>query len=161
FAGFELDEDRFELRYRNERIGAQPKVLRLLFHLIAHRHRVVPSEELLRVLWPDQKVTLASVRRAVRGARRALEGGADPSEIIRAVTGMGSQFVAPVSERDLSPAPMPVPVPVPVPVPAPAPDEPRRERATTERPRAPMDSSAPALLDDVFVGREAELTLLE
>lgn len=93
---FELDDVRLELRRGGERVAVQPKVARLLAHLAKERARTVPSEELLRVVWPDEKVTVASVKRAIRGARIALgdTGGAQSS--IRTVRGCGYQLVVPI-----------------------------------------------------------------
>lgn len=47
FDGLELDAARFELRRGELCLPVQPKVLRLLFYLVAHRERVVSGDELL------------------------------------------------------------------------------------------------------------------
>ncbi|HEY6559655.1 MAG TPA: winged helix-turn-helix domain-containing protein [Polyangiaceae bacterium] len=105
FKDFELDALRFELRCAGQRVSVQPKVLRLLFHLVAQRERSVSSQELLEVLWPDERVTTASVRRAVAGARRALgETGASESNI-RTVRDHGYQFMPTVREIHTSDVP--------------------------------------------------------
>jgi tetratricopeptide (TPR) repeat protein len=77
----------------------QPKVLRLLFHLVANRDRSVSTQELLETLWPGEAVTAASVKRAVAGARRALGGSDEAESIVRTVRGHGYRFAADVHAR--------------------------------------------------------------
>src|SRR5262245_765850 len=69
FGEFELDSDLVELRLGERLVTVQPKVFRLLLHLVAHRDRVVSTEELLSVLWPGETVTEWSIRRAITAAR--------------------------------------------------------------------------------------------
>jgi DNA-binding winged helix-turn-helix (wHTH) protein len=40
FSEYEIDENRFELRYRGEKVPVQPKALELLRLLVANRERV-------------------------------------------------------------------------------------------------------------------------
>jgi predicted ATPase len=96
FGPFELDEARFELRRDGERLSVQPKVLKLLLHLVLQRERVVSADELLRVLWPKETVSAASIKRAVAGARKAL--GEDGPSALRTVRGLGYQFVLAVEQ---------------------------------------------------------------
>jgi DNA-binding winged helix-turn-helix (wHTH) protein/tetratricopeptide (TPR) repeat protein len=99
FGDFELDEARFELRRAGQRVHLQPKVLKLLLYLVAHRNRTLPTTELLLTLWPGEHVGNASIKRAVRAARVALgESGAGPSAI-RSVRGHGYEFALPVREQ--------------------------------------------------------------
>jgi eukaryotic-like serine/threonine-protein kinase len=100
FRDFELDEARFELRQAGQRVSVQPKVLKLLLHLVAHSDRSVSVRELLLELWTGESVGIASVKRAVRGARAAL--GESGASAIRNVRGHGYRFVLPV--RELNPA---------------------------------------------------------
>jgi eukaryotic-like serine/threonine-protein kinase len=93
FDEFELDTLRFELRRAGAAIRVQPKVLRLLFHLVANRDRSVSTRELLETLWPGEAVTVASVKRAIAGARRALGELAESASSIRTVRGHGYRFV--------------------------------------------------------------------
>jgi DNA-binding winged helix-turn-helix (wHTH) protein len=104
---FVLDEIRLELRRGGERIAVQPKVVRLLVHLARERNRTVSSEELLRVVWPDEKVTVASVKRAIRGARLALGDNGDAQSSIRTVRGCGYQLVLPIELESSAEAPAP------------------------------------------------------
>jgi DNA-binding winged helix-turn-helix (wHTH) protein len=104
---FVLDDLRLELRRGGERIAVQPKVIRLLVHLARERDRTVSSEELLRVVWPDEKVTVASVKRAIRGARLALGDDGDAQSSIRTVRGCGYQLVLPIEFQSSAEGPAP------------------------------------------------------
>ncbi|MGH0030853.1 MAG: ATP-binding protein [Myxococcota bacterium] len=95
FGAFELDVPRLELRHAGRRVPLQPKALDLLIHLVRHRDRVVPKDELLDVLWPDVVVTEASLSKAVYAARRAL-GSDEEASAIRTLRGRGFRFAAPV-----------------------------------------------------------------
>jgi len=112
FQDFELDERRFELRRAGRRVPVQPKVLKLLLHLVAHRDRSVPARELLLTLWPGERVGAASIKRAVRGARAALGESGRGASGIRSARGHGYQFVLPVRELrppEAGPASVPAP----------------------------------------------------
>src|ERR1043165_2083307 len=52
FHDFELAESSFELRRGGRPVRIQPKALKLLLHLVTHRHRAVTARELLASLWP-------------------------------------------------------------------------------------------------------------
>jgi DNA-binding winged helix-turn-helix (wHTH) protein len=99
FGEFELDEARFELRRRGVAVAVQPKVLRMLLHLVAQRERAVGNSELFAVLWPGEHVGVASIKRAIIGARRALGEAGDSQLSIRTVRGFGYQFVGAVVRR--------------------------------------------------------------
>lgn len=96
FAEFELEGQRFELRKHGQRVPIQPKELRLLLYLVAHRGRVVSKAELLQALWPRETVCDDSIKRAVRGVRRALGDDGAKQSRIRTVRGYGYEFVPPV-----------------------------------------------------------------
>jgi DNA-binding winged helix-turn-helix (wHTH) protein/tetratricopeptide (TPR) repeat protein len=135
-----LDRERFELRRGRERIPVQPKVLQLLFHLVDQRQRMVPNAELLRVLWPDECVTNASIKRAIRGARKALGDDGDSQSSIRTMRGRGYQLVMPVSAYD----------------------PPRANVLSTPQPSAASASTGPSVSTvDTFVGRRGALGLLD
>lgn len=98
FGEFELDAARFELRQHGACVDIQPKVLRLLLHLVEQRTRAVGTDELLRVLWPDTRVSTGSIKRAVLGARQALGERGEDQTYIRTVRGFGYQFVGELQE---------------------------------------------------------------
>jgi DNA-binding winged helix-turn-helix (wHTH) protein/tetratricopeptide (TPR) repeat protein len=92
FGAFVLDDGRFELRHQGDPVKLEPKVFDVLRFLVQHRERVVPREELLGTLWPDEHVVDAVVTRCVYEIRRVLgrdRGGAKPIETVR---GRGYRF---------------------------------------------------------------------
>lgn len=97
FGDYELDEARFELRHGGAKVSIQPKALRLLLYLVRHRERVATSDELLGVLWRGETVGRGSLKRAVRGVRRALGDSGESQASIRTVRGLGYQFVLPLT----------------------------------------------------------------
>ena len=101
FGEFELNTGRFELKRGGACLDVQPKVLRLLQHLVEQRIRAVGTEELFRVLWPDARVGPASIKRAVLGARHALGERGEEHSRIRTVRGFGYQFVGEVTFEEL------------------------------------------------------------
>lgn len=72
FGDFQLDPQTVELLRAGERVSVQPKVFKLLLHLVQHRDRSIADKELLTVLWPDEHVSTASITSAVRNLRRVL-----------------------------------------------------------------------------------------
>jgi predicted ATPase/DNA-binding winged helix-turn-helix (wHTH) protein len=109
FADFELDASMFELRRSGRRVRVEPKVLDLLLCLLRARDRLVSRQELIETLWPDVKVSEASVWRAVLEARRAL--GDDLQQTIVTVRGRGFRFAVPVVEKAASALPSPSTLP--------------------------------------------------
>jgi len=98
FGPFVLDPERFELRREGAPVEAQPKAFDLILYLVRHRDRVVPREELLRELWRDTAVTEASLAKAVRIARRALDDDAREPRRIQTLRRRGLRFIEPVVE---------------------------------------------------------------
>ncbi len=97
FGSWELDEEAGELRHEGQRLPIQPKPLALLTLLIQERHRIVPNDELLDRLWPDEVVTPNSLTRAVSVARSAI-GDRGPSGHIRSYKRRGYRFHGEVVE---------------------------------------------------------------
>ena len=56
FGDYVLDTQRYELRHAGEPIKLRRKVFQVFAYLLAHHERVVPKQELLEHLWPDQFV---------------------------------------------------------------------------------------------------------
>ncbi len=96
FGDYELDEDRYLLRVRGERLAMRPKVFDLLVQLIRHRERVVLRDELVLALWGTTAVGPGSLSGLVNELRQVLgEAGQEPSlSSIRTVHARGYQFVA-------------------------------------------------------------------
>ena len=91
-----LEPDTLELIDGDRVDVLRPLPAALLFHLLRHRHRIVPKEELHRVLWPDTSVSDAALASAVRDLRRILRDDGENQEIVRTFRGRGYRLVAPV-----------------------------------------------------------------
>ena len=98
FGDFRLDPGRFELNLRGLSVPVEPQVLALLIHLIRHRDRMVPKDELAEVVWPGRAVSDASIASRVRSARKALGDDGEAQTMIRTVHGRGFRFVAAVED---------------------------------------------------------------
>lgn len=123
-----LDPDTLELTDGDRVEVLRPLPAALLFYLLRHRHRIVPKEELHRVLWPDTSVSDAALASAIRDLRRILDDDGETQEIVRTFRGRGYRFVAPV------------------------------DFATSGPPAAPPRGEAPPpMCAHEFVGREREL----
>lgn len=104
FLGFELDEERFELRRDGGSLKLEPRVLDTLVYLIHHRDRVVPKDELIEKVWGVKAVSESALHHSIRKAREALAEGTD-QEVIRTVHGRGFRFVAPLEAAPAAPPP--------------------------------------------------------
>lgn len=106
FAGFELDEQRAELRGPDgHTIRLRPKNLDLLLVLANNSGRVVDKQELMAAVWPNTHVADDSLFQCIRELRVAL--GDDQRQLIRVISGRGYLLEAEVSgdAARLSPAP--------------------------------------------------------
>jgi len=97
FDTFELDTRTLELRDSGELVAIQRKVFDVLLYLVEHRDRVVWKDELLREIWPNEKVVESAVHRAASLLRRTLKQ-TDRSTPIETIYGRGYRFRASVSE---------------------------------------------------------------
>jgi pimeloyl-ACP methyl ester carboxylesterase/DNA-binding winged helix-turn-helix (wHTH) protein len=112
FSDCELDLDRFELRRAGRLRPVEPQVFDLLAVLIRERHRVVPKEELLDIVWGNRFVSESALTSRIKAARQAIGDDGRSQRLIRTAHGRGYQFAAPVDEAaqpdpvaSLSPAP--------------------------------------------------------
>jgi DNA-binding winged helix-turn-helix (wHTH) protein len=98
FGDYILDTQRQELQRANEPIKLRHKVFQVLVYLLAHPERVVPKQELLEHLWPDQFVGDEALKSCIKTLRQALgERGRTP-RFIHTVHGQGYRLVAAVEE---------------------------------------------------------------
>jgi DNA-binding winged helix-turn-helix (wHTH) protein len=95
FGHREVDITGREVRVDGQPRPIEPRPFDLLVYLIRQRHRVVPREELLAQVWPQEVVSLGALARAVMKARQALDDAGDPA-LIRTVPRVGYRFVAPL-----------------------------------------------------------------
>jgi DNA-binding winged helix-turn-helix (wHTH) protein/tetratricopeptide (TPR) repeat protein len=113
FAGFELDQQRAELRGPDgQPIKLRPKTLGILILLTANTKRVVSKQELMDAVWPNIHVGDDSLFQCIRELRTAL--GDDQRQLIKLVSGRGYLFTAEVStEPETTGAQAPLPVAAP------------------------------------------------
>ncbi|MGE0639930.1 MAG: winged helix-turn-helix domain-containing protein [Thermoanaerobaculia bacterium] len=92
FGEYELTPASYELTRSGTPLHVEPRVFEVLAFLVANRDRVVPKEELLDKLWPDQFVSESALTRTIRDARRALGDTGSKGGWIRTVHGRGFRF---------------------------------------------------------------------
>jgi DNA-binding winged helix-turn-helix (wHTH) protein/tetratricopeptide (TPR) repeat protein len=91
FAGFELDQQRAELRRPDGcQIKLRPKTLEMLQLFAANTGRVLSKQELMEAVWPNIHVAEDSLFQCIREVRSAL--GDDRRQMIRVVSGRGYVF---------------------------------------------------------------------
>jgi pimeloyl-ACP methyl ester carboxylesterase len=98
FAGAVIDTGTFELRAGERVVDLEPQVFDVLAHLIAHRDRVVPKEELLDSIWGNRFVSESALTTRIKQARQAVGDDGQAQRVIRTVHGRGYRFVAAVEE---------------------------------------------------------------
>ena len=104
FGDYILDTQRQELHHAGEPVKLRRKVFQVLVYLLAHRERVVPKQELLEHLWPDQFVGDEALRSCMKALRHALEERGRTPRFLRTLHGQGYRFVAAVAAREPRPA---------------------------------------------------------
>src|SRR6266446_1246168 len=80
FGNYVLDTQRYELDHAGEPLKLRRKVFQVLTYLLAHCERVVPKQELLEHVWPDQFVGDEALKSCIKILRQALgERGRTPA----------------------------------------------------------------------------------
>lgn len=100
FGKFCLDTARQELRHGADPVETEPMALALLQHLIEHRERLVPKDELFQVLWQDRAVSDSALSTCIKSARRAVGDTGAQQATIRTVHGKGLRWVAALDQAD-------------------------------------------------------------
>jgi predicted ATPase/DNA-binding winged helix-turn-helix (wHTH) protein len=95
-----LDDDQRTLAGPDGPVHVEPQVFAVLRHLLLHRDRVVPKEELLDQVWGDRFVSESALTSRIKAARRAVGDDGASQRVIRTVHGHGYQFVADVRATD-------------------------------------------------------------
>jgi len=104
FDDYVLDTQRHELHHAGEPIKLRRKVFQVLVYLLAHCDRVVPKQEFLEHLWPDQFVGEETLTSCIKTLRKALgERGRTP-RFLRTLHGQGYRFVGAVEVWEHIPA---------------------------------------------------------
>jgi DNA-binding winged helix-turn-helix (wHTH) protein len=99
FDTYELDLQRYELRYAGKLVKLEPQVFNVLANLVQHRDRVITKQELLDRLWPGRFVTEETLTSRLMAARKAIGDRGRGQRLIQTLHGRGYRFVAPVEER--------------------------------------------------------------
>ena len=94
FGQYELDTARRWLSHGGQQVHVEPQVADLLCHLVEHRDRVVPKEELAVTVGRGRTVSEAALATWLRTARLAIGDSATRQQFIRTVRRRGYQFVA-------------------------------------------------------------------
>jgi DNA-binding winged helix-turn-helix (wHTH) protein/tetratricopeptide (TPR) repeat protein len=111
FAGFELNQQRAELRGPDgETIRLRPKPFAMLHVLAANAGRIVSKQELMEAVWPNVYVGEDSLFQCIREIRTAL--GDDERRLIKMVSGRGYLFEAEVTSGPAGLAASTEPAPV-------------------------------------------------
>lgn len=96
FAGFQLDQQRGELRGPDgEVIKLRPKTFDMLQLFVANPGRTISKSELMKAVWPDVNVGEDSLFQCIREIRTAL--GDEQRQLIKLVSGRGYLFDAVVT----------------------------------------------------------------
>ena len=104
FSGFELDQERAELRAPDgQTIRLRPKTLEILRLLAKNAGRVLSKQQLMEAAWPNVHVGEDSLFQCIREIRAAL--GDDKRQVVRVISGRGYLFQAGVTEVAVPAAP--------------------------------------------------------
>ncbi len=90
-----LDLSNLRLTVSGEVRLLEPKSFRLLQFLIENRHRVVPKDEILGVVWEGVAVSDNALTRAVAQVRKALDDDPKQPRYIETVPTVGYRFSRP------------------------------------------------------------------
>jgi DNA-binding winged helix-turn-helix (wHTH) protein len=104
FTDSEIDIARRELRRAGAIVHVEPQVFDLLVHLIRHRDRFVPKDELIDAIWQGRIVSEATLSSRISAARRALGDSGNDQSLIRTLYKRGFRFVGDVDEDACAPA---------------------------------------------------------
>ncbi|WP_329311159.1 alpha/beta fold hydrolase [Streptomyces sp. NBC_01262] len=107
FEQYELDTNRRRLSHDGQQIHIEPQVVDLLCHLVEHRDRVVPKDELLDTVWHGRTVSDAALATGLRTARLAIGDSGTRQRFIRTVHRRGYQFVARTTVASSAPPAVP------------------------------------------------------
>ncbi len=94
FADVEVDTEVQEIRVAGNIVPVEPQVFSVLVHLIEHRERVVPKEELLDEVWGSRFISAAAITSRIKSARKAVGDTGRDQHTIRTVHGRGYRFIA-------------------------------------------------------------------
>ena len=100
FDAYVLDTQRYELLCAGEPLKLRRKVFQVLAYLLEHRDRVIPKQEILEHLWPDQFVGDDALKACITALRKALGDRGRTPRFVRTQHGQGYRFVAMVTVQE-------------------------------------------------------------
>jgi DNA-binding winged helix-turn-helix (wHTH) protein/TolB-like protein len=98
FEGFRIDEGRRLLLREGRVVPLTSKVFETLLLLVRNRRRVLPKEELMRLLWPATHVEEGNLAVNVSLLRKALGDSPNDHRFIVTIPGRGYRFIAEARE---------------------------------------------------------------
>lgn len=93
FGDCELDAERCELRHAGAAVTVEPKVFKVLTHLIVHHDRVVTKDEILERFWPGAFVSESALTRCLTKVRRAVHDDHLSQRVIKTARDHGYRLV--------------------------------------------------------------------
>ncbi|GAB4357515.1 MAG: hypothetical protein OHK0021_01810 [Bryobacter sp.] len=104
FGEIEVDARTLTVRKAGALVELEPKAIRVLLYLMAHRDRVVGKEELFAKVWSGAEVTDNALTRIIGQLRKGLGDDARQAKYIETVPTVGYRFIA---QEDSQPAQAP------------------------------------------------------
>ena len=93
FGSFEIVAETREFLASGQPRAVEPQVFDLLLHLVQERHRLVPVDELVDVVWNGRIVSDSAISARISAARRVLGDDGRRQQWIRTVQRRGFRFV--------------------------------------------------------------------
>ena len=103
FGPFRLDTVNHCLWRAEERMSITPKAFDVLRYLVERADRLVTQDELLEELWPETYVNPEGVRKYILEIRKVLGDQPKPPLFVETFPRRGYQFIAKVTEEQVSP----------------------------------------------------------
>jgi pimeloyl-ACP methyl ester carboxylesterase len=94
FGDHTLDTGTLQLLNGSTEVDLEPQVFAVLAHLVQHRDRVVPKEELLDEVWGSRFVSESALTTRIKQVRRAVGDTGRDQHLVRTYHGRGYRFVA-------------------------------------------------------------------
>src|SRR5262245_49295034 len=98
FGRFQLNGPEGILLKEGRPVPLTPKGFDLLILVVENRGHLVPKEEIMSRLWPENFVEETNINRNISTLRRALSDSPNEPAYIETVPKRGFRFVAPVAE---------------------------------------------------------------
>jgi len=96
FADVEVREAEFVVTRAGQPVPLEPKVMKVLLHLLRHPGRLISKDEILDAVWNDTVVSENSLTRNIAYLRHLLGDDPHAPRYIATVTTVGYRFICPV-----------------------------------------------------------------